>query len=351
MPARASGPTLSQLQLRLALLDRQRLLARAPADTPIPDLLDAMGGIQDQYAPSGYVGLWTRIEGFRRAALTEALEDRSVIQATTLRTTIHLHSAGTFWRVAMGVREARRVWWLRLQKGAVTEAEVAARAESLRTALANGPRDTRELGPEAAGFIGNLGLWVDLVRVPPSGTWERRRADRLALAEQWVGPPDATEIEGRATLVAAYLRAFGPAPWADISSWSGVPATWLKEAAAETGLVLAAYQDELGRPLLDLPGLPLPDLDAQTPVRFVPHWDALLLAHVRRTQVLPEDLRVRIFSSANPFSVGCVLVDGQVAATWSVRAGSVVVDAQRELTAAARDALEVERAALDAFHH
>ena len=31
-----------------------------------------------------------------------------------------------------------------------------------------------------SGFIGSQGLWVDLVRVPPSGTWERRRADRLA---------------------------------------------------------------------------------------------------------------------------------------------------------------------------
>jgi hypothetical protein len=23
-----------------------------------------------------------------------------------------------------------------------------------------------------------VGLWVDMVRVPPSGTWERRRADQ-----------------------------------------------------------------------------------------------------------------------------------------------------------------------------
>ena len=349
MPTRVT-PVLTTAQLRLTLLHRQLLLARAPAGTPIPDVLDAMGGLQDQYAPSGYVGLWTRIEGFRRGDLTRALEDRSVIQATTLRTTIHLHSAREFWRVAMGVREARRAWWLRLQKGAVTEAEVAAKAEWLRTALADGSRDTKELGPGAAGFIGNHGLWVDLVRVPPSGTWERRRADRLALAEQWVGPPDATGSEGRAHLVGAYLRAFGPAPWPDIASWAGVPAAWLKEAAAETGLALSGYRDERGRELIDLPGADLPDLDTPIPVRFLPHWDALLLVHARRTQVLPEAHRVRIFSSSNPFSVGCVLVEGQVAATWSVRDGSVVVEPVQESTPTERDAVELERAALDAFH-
>ena len=33
-----------------------------------------------------------------------------------------------------------------------------------------------------------VGLWADVVRVPPSGTWERRRADLYGLAEQWLGP-------------------------------------------------------------------------------------------------------------------------------------------------------------------
>ena len=35
-----------------------------------------------------------------------------------------------------------------------------------------------------------VGMWLDLVRVPPSGTWERRRADLYGLAETWLGPPD-----------------------------------------------------------------------------------------------------------------------------------------------------------------
>ena len=68
-------------------------------------------------------------------------------------------------------------------------------AGRIREALADGPRTVKELGELGAGFVGNLGLWVDLVRVPPSGTWERRRADRLALADDWVGATDATAAE------------------------------------------------------------------------------------------------------------------------------------------------------------
>lgn len=32
-----------------------------------------IGGLQAQYAPSAYVGLWTRLAGFERNALTRAL--------------------------------------------------------------------------------------------------------------------------------------------------------------------------------------------------------------------------------------------------------------------------------------
>ena len=73
------------------------------------------------------------------------------------------------------------------------EEDLAAAADRLRARLADGPQDVKELGDMAKGFVGTHGLWVDLVRVPPAGTWERRRADRIGLAEEWVGPPDTTE--------------------------------------------------------------------------------------------------------------------------------------------------------------
>ena len=264
-----------------------------------------------------------------------------------MRTTIHMVSRREFWRYALGVRRARQEWAARVEV-LPPEAELRARSEALRAALADGPRTVKELGGLAGGFVGNLGLWVDLVRVPPSGTWERRRADRLALAEDWVGPPDATEDEGQAHLVRAYLRGFGPAPWRDIASWAGIPVEMARRAGATIDLV--RYRDELGGELVDLPGAPLPEPDTPAPVRFLPHWDNSLLVHARRTGLLPEVHRPRVFHTKNPFSVGIVLVDGHGVAGWSLKNGRIVLDEYESINRGTRDAVEDERAALEAFH-
>ena len=338
--------TLTTAALNRALLARQLLLERA--NVSIVEAIEQVGGLQTQYAPSGYVGLWTRLSGFARSSLTEALEDRSVVQATLLRTTIHMVSGREFWRYALGIRQARRAWALRLGTDAPDETALVAAADRLRLALAAGPRTVKELDGLVTGFVGNAGLWVDLVRVPPSGTWERRRADRLGLAEDWVGPPDATEDEGLAHLVRAYLRAFGPAPWRDIGLWAGISVGAAKRGGERLSLV--RHRDEAGRELLDLPDAPLPDAATPAPVRFLPHWDAALLVHARRTGILPERHRARVFHTRNPFSVGTVLVDGRVAGAWSLRDGTIVVDLYDELGAVARRAIEQEREALEDFH-
>ncbi len=336
---------LTTRELNRAVLARQHLLARTAA--PLVEVIERMGGIQAQYAPSGYVALWTRLAGFRRDDLTHALDAREVVQGTLLRSTIHIVSRREYWRYAMGVRQARRTWALRVDRAA-DEAAYVARAERLRAELAGGPRSVRDLGDAAAGFVGNLGLWVDIVRVPPSGTWERRRADILGLAEQWVGPPGATEEDGRAHLVRAYLGAFGPSPWRDIAAWAGLSATEARNAGADVDLV--RYRDEAGHELVDLPGAPLPDPDTPAPVRFLPHWDAALLAHARRTGLLPEAHRPHVFSIRNPFSVGTCLVDGRVVGTWNLRDGRIDLDLVEEVARRDRDAIEEEREALEVFH-
>jgi hypothetical protein len=339
---------LSPQALNRALLARQLLLERSSLS--IPDAVEAVGGLQTQYAPSGYVGLWTRLVGFRRDDLTAALEDRSVIQATLLRTTIHVVSRREYWQYAMGVREARREQWRRTwaRAAGAGEEDLVTAADRIRAALVDGPRSVKELGDLATGFVGTLGLWVDLVRIPPAGTWERRRADRLGLAEDWVGPPDSTEPEGLTHLVRAYLRAFGPARWADIASWAGITAGVAQAAGA--GLDLRRFRDEAGKELIDLPELSLPDHDTPAPVRFLPHWDANLLVHARRTGLLPEEYRPRVFSTKNPFSVGTYLVDGRVAGAWSLRDGRIELDPFLEVSARVAREIDRERQALEAFH-
>jgi len=323
---------LTQRELNRALLARQLLLERARQ--PVPRALERVAGLQTQYAPSGYVGLWTRLEGFERDDLTRALERRTVVQATLMRVTIHLVSARDYWLFAAGVRRAQR-------EGHVEDAKASAR---LRAALADGPKSVKELGDLAKGFVGNVGRWVELVRVPPSGTWERRRADVLGLADDWVGPCEVTEEEGVDHLVRRYLGGFGPAAPADIASWAGIPVPMLKPSLAR--LELRRFRDEAGKELLDLPRAPLPDPETPAPVRFLAHWDASLLVHARRTGILPEPYRKRMFHTKNPFSVGAVLVDGRVAAAWSQRESRIVVEPYERLP---RE-VEEERKRLEAFH-
>jgi hypothetical protein len=339
------APVLSQRALNRTLLQRQLLLERAKVS--LPEALEQVGGLQTQYAPSGYVGLWTRVAAFRREALTAALNDRSVIQATLMRTTIHLVSRRDYWKFSIGTQRAQQEWARRVQT-LPPERQLRSTAEQLRLALAAGPKTVRELGDVAKGFVGSLGYWVRLVRVPPSGTWERRRADKLALAEDWVGPIDATEDEGLEHLVKSYLRAFGPAAWKDLALWAGISLGDAKRGSAN--LALAAYRDEAGGELVDLEGLAITDETASAPVRFLPHWDANLLVHARRTGILPEVHRPRVFGIKNPFSVGTYLVDGRVVGGWSLKNGRVVLDPYEDLKPGDRKAVDREREALEAFH-
>ena len=69
--------------------------------------------------------------------------------------------------------------------------------------------------------------------------------------------------------------------------------------------------------------MPLPDPETPAPVRFLPTWDAVLLVHARRSGILPEEYRPRVFSTRMPQSIGTFLVDGSVAGTWKYADGRV----------------------------
>ena len=125
--------TLSARELNRALLARQGLLERR--ELALPRALDAMGALQAQYAPSMYIGLWSRVAGFERDALTRALERREVVQATLMRSTIHLVSRADYWPLAVAIREPRRAWWRRVTKQGSLEEQ----ARTLRAALRDGP--------------------------------------------------------------------------------------------------------------------------------------------------------------------------------------------------------------------
>src|SRR5207253_3794473 len=97
--------------------------------------LERIGGLQTQYAPSGYVGLWSRMRNFRRDALTAALEQRRVIQGPLLRSTIHMVSARDYWPLLSAVTMGRQEWWRRVTRKGFGEVDVAAPVRIFREAL------------------------------------------------------------------------------------------------------------------------------------------------------------------------------------------------------------------------
>ena len=331
---------LTQRERNRALLARQMLLERARL--PLPRAVERMGGIQAQYAPSAYIGLWSRLDGFELEHLTRALHRRTVVQGTLLRGTIHIVSRRDYWFWAEAIRAPNRVWMARVRPE-VLELDLDTAEAKLREALRDGPRTRDEL----LALVGKdewLGLDVDLVRVPPSGTWERRRADLYGLAEDWVGPRDATPEEGVELLARRYLGAFGPARPADIQKWGRLAKDDVEATLAR--MPLRRFRGEDGRELVDLPRAPLPDSDTPAPPRFIGTWDGMLLVHARATGVLPEEYRAIVFDVKTPHSVPTFALDGAIAGKWRVertaRRATLVLQPFAPLPRASRTELEDE---------
>ena len=343
-----SERVLGERELNRALLARQLLLERATI--ALPRALERMGGLQAQYAPSMYIGLWSRLGGFERDALTHALERRSVVQGTLLRSTIHLVAARDWWPLAVAVERGRRDWWVRVNSEKLTARDMSAAARRLRPRLAGGTVLKRV---EIEALVGKytasgVGHWLRWCACRRRGTWERRRADLYAAAEDWLDPAEIARDDAVDHLVRRYLGGFGPATLADIAGWAGVPA--VQVAPALRRLRLRRFVSEDGDELVDLPRAPLPDPETPAPVRLLGTWDAILLAHARRANVLPERHRTRVFNTKMPQSVPTFLVDGAVAGTWRYDKGRVTFDRFERLDRATSRALLEEGERMAAFH-
>ncbi len=352
-------PILSRRALGRATLARQLLLGRARL--PVVPAVEQVLGLNAQDPNPPYLALWSRIEPFALRDLTEAIENRSLVRSTLMRATQHLMSVPDFRLVrpalAPLLRRVQRNGFGRRTAGVDLEALVA----QARALLADGrvlprPELGRLLARSRPGADANALGWTvqylhPLVHPAPSGTWNSRGATPLASAD-WTGvPAGGTTAADVRRLVRRYLAAFGPATVADARAWSGIGG--LREIFERLRPELRVDADESGRELFDLPDAPRPEADTPVPVRFLPEFDAVVLAHADRTRTMTEPVRRRVCDGAAVAAT--VLVDGTVAATWvtsrTESAVTLAVHPLRRLSAAESDAVETEAARLLTFLH
>ena len=350
---------LSQRALNRATLARQMLLERRKAT--VTQAIERLAGLQAQAPNPPYIGLWSRLEGFRREQLTEALKKRRVVRMSTMRATLHLMAASDAlaWRPLLepvhqrglqGSSHARAIegidraavvkaGWALLREGSLTSAE-------LGQALALQWKD-REPASLAALIRNN----VPLVHLPPAGSWNSHLSAQLQPIAEWLGEPAAGVAPAtQDDLLLRYLAAFGPATLADAGAWSGL--TGWKAVAERLRPQLRMFIGEQGQELFDLPRAPRPGPDVPAPPRLVAEWDNLLLSHADRSRVMSEAHRTRVFS-VNGIVRGTVLLDGFVAGTWKFEraknAATVVLEPFSRWSQADRLGVQEEAMRLLAF--
>lgn len=350
-----SERVLTRRELNRALLERQLLLERKPFGAV--KAVERLGGLQAQSTPSPYLSLWTRLEGFEREELTEALTGRRLVKALLQRGTLHIATPRHYWAIMAARRKLAGSLWPPSLEARLPAARLAELAELVVAELERRELTFKEvralLEPHAREGVPPTFLWRRVqghayaMHVPPSGIWGHGgHGVYTAAAGKLRGePPEPDDAFDQ--LVRTYLGAYGPATRHDIGQWAGVPR--LKPIAeALERLSLRTFRDEEGRVLYDLPRAPLPDPKTPGPPRLVPRFDNLVLSHADRSRILGDVPPSRIVTN-NGLVRATILVDGFVAGTWQLERGRVVLEPFGKLGAETKRALKDEAQRLEAF--
>jgi hypothetical protein len=331
---------LTLVELNRATLARQLLLERRRL--PLARALERVAGLQAQWAPAPYVGLWTRVAGFRRETLERALLRHEAVRAVLMRGTIHLVTLRDYALFGAGVGPPP---WLRPQA-----AEAAEALDEAIRAFGSKPRTREEVreylhrehgvGPEHGEALWYaLRIRGRLTHAPESGFWRTRGRTRYVTIPHDEVEPAAARVE----LVRRYLAAFGPATRADVAEWSGLRVRDFEHALHG----LPTYEDEQGRTLYDVPRAPLPPAATPAPIRLLPRFDNLVLSHRDRTRVLADEHRGLVIEGG--WVKSAFLVDGFVAGVWELEHGRVRLEPFEPLPRRARAELEAEADRLQAW--
>jgi Winged helix DNA-binding domain len=335
-------------ELNRATLARQLLLERKKI--AVLPAIERLAGLQAQWPPSPYIGLWSRVTGFKRESLERAVLSGDVVKPTVMRGTLHLVTARDYPIFWTALREMP-TWYddghlahaLKAVKGARRLAEAAPLTHKQALAYLEERGHADEV--DRRRIFHAVRRRAHLLHAPESALWRGRP---LGVFHPYPEPEPMEVLAARTELVRRYLAAFGPSTRADIADWSGLRVSDFADAL-EALEPLRRFRDENGRELLDLQRAPLPPADTPAPVRFLPKWDNTLLAHADRRRILPEELRKTVIGK-NGDVTQTFLVDGIVAGSWKAdKKGKVELTPFAPLPRTARREVDEETARLEAW--
>ena len=316
-------------ELNRTLLARQLLLERS--SHRVPDAVGHLLALQAQWAPSPYVALWSRLDGFRKDGLTSSPE---VVKGSTLRTTLHVMARREFPAISAAAVESRR---------GRTE-NLGVDVEALRRAMPRRPLHRGEVEAIVARVLGTDDRWtvafalraLPFVRDGVVGPWPHTKPPPIRF---WHDPlPDAQESSRR--VVHAFLAAYGPATRKEIERFTAFRVRQIAPA-------LEGLEEHDG--LYDLPGAPRVSGRVRAPVRFLPAYDSMLLAHLENGRVVPREYVGAVYNRKNATCKSTFTVDGFVAGTWRVEGKRIVVEPFEPLPLRTRREVDGEAASLLAW--
>ncbi|HKV38663.1 MAG TPA: winged helix DNA-binding domain-containing protein, partial [Blastocatellia bacterium] len=213
--------------LNRATLARQMLLAREKLS--VPAAIERLVGLQAQLSSAPFVGLWTRLNDFRREDLARLIEDRTVVKATLMRGTLHTFTADDYCRFRSTLQPILTQGWSTLTKGRPLNFDLDKLLAAGHRFIDQEPRTFAEITSMVSALVPGhdpgpmryaIRTHLPLVQVPVTGAWSYPNNPKFALAESWIGRSISPKDNLR-QLVYRYLAAFGPASAVDMQTWLG----------------------------------------------------------------------------------------------------------------------------------
>ena len=264
----------------------------------------------------------------------------SIVKAGSLRTTLHVMSAAEFPYLASAYVESERG----RTEGLGVDVEV------LRAALPDEPITSAELFELGHRVLGTDDRWTVAFayRALP---FVRTRAGRCVAAHEAVAVRPlacaaARTGESAIRVVRQYLAAYGPATRDDVVQYTSFKVATDRPGARRT----ADARGRRGADALRRSARAACRRRCAAPVRFLPAFDSIILAHRDRSRIVPPEYVDAVFNKRNATTKNTFTVDGFVAGAWRVERRRLVLEPFAPLPPRVRREVDAEGERLLAWY-